>query len=212
MKGIPRFAQGANTTVPFRPPVSSDCPAFLVDLGDCTFAVQEFSTTVPLVPLLWFPFVPGPGEIYLLWGGELHCHSHPMGNCISPLGNCISPCVLCSFTMRFAYFAHWGNVFWIQEFKNITMPSTGIPPFPHPPLVRGVWGGKGCIKTSMQAPTAHCDPPGHRQRHYIPARRRQDQGPPEAPPEKVPREAPAEHAKPRHPQKGMTLQMLVAGK
>ena len=26
------------------------------------------------------------------------------------------------------------------------MPSTGIPPFPHPPLVWGVWGGKGASK------------------------------------------------------------------
>ena len=159
---------------------------------------------VPLRPWTWGNIPP------VGWGIALPLTPH--GELYFPMGNCISPCVLCNFTMRFAYFAHWGNVFWMQEFKNITMPSTGIPPFPHPPLVRGVWGGKGCIKTSMQAPTAHCDPPGHRQRHYIPARRRQDQGPPEAPPEKVPREAPAEHAKPRHPQKGMTLQMLVAGK
>ena len=88
----------------------------------------------PLVPLL---------------GGELHCHSHPMGNCISPR-------VLCSFTMRFAYFAPWGNVFWIQEFKNITMPSTGIPPFPNPPLVWGptrpLYGGYGGGKGASKPP------------------------------------------------------------
>ena len=52
-------------------------------------------------------------------------------------------------------------------------------------------------------PANHGDPPKHRQRQYIPARRRQDQGPPEAPPEKVPCEAPAEHANPRNPRKGM---------
>ena len=82
----------------------------------------------------------------------MHCHSHPIGNCISPR-------VLCSFTMRFAYFAPWGNVFWIQEFKNITMPSTGIPPFPNPPLVWGptrpLYGGYGGGKGASKLPCKH---------------------------------------------------------
>ena len=40
---------------------------------------------------------------------------------------------------------------------------------------------------------------------YIPAKRRQDQGPPKAPPEEAPCEAPAEHSKPKSPQKGTLL-------
>ena len=37
-----------------------------------------------------------------------------------------------------------------------------------------------------KTPANHCTPQRHRQRHCIPAGRRQDQGPPEAPPEKSP--------------------------
>jgi len=63
------------------------------------------------------------------------------------MGNCISPCVFCSFTQCFAYFAPWGNVFWIQEYKNITMPNTGIPP---PPFLDPCMGGRGGARGEPQ--------------------------------------------------------------
>ncbi len=149
-------------------------------------AHSQFRNSVPLS--LWSPIPP--------MGWKLHCHSHPMANCISPR-------VLCSCTMRFAYFAPWGNVFHFQEFKNITMTCAGIPPTPQKPLYRG-YGGGGCIKSPLQGTIESLCPPGASPETLYPRGASAGPRPPRSTARKVPREAPAEHANPRHPQKGIT--------
>ena len=130
------------------------------------------------------------------------------GDCI-PWGTVAGSCIPWGsvfphrFLLTFGLFCCWGNVFSVQEFKNITMTCTGIPPTLRKPLYGG-YGGGGCIKSPLQGTDDSLCPPG------APPETRYPRGAPAGPrsprstARKVPREAPAEHANPRHPQRGLS--------